>query len=139
MAKYLISFEKGAMDHIPDEDFPQVGKDSHAVVQEAKDAGVYVFAGGLSYDDGDVEHAVVAIDGVVTDGPSPEPGTVEHAVVGIDGIVTDGPYPESKELIGGVTIVEVPTREEALEWAAKIAVACRCAQDVRKFMYDPES
>ncbi|MFI6825966.1 YciI family protein [Kribbella sp. NPDC050241] len=116
MAKYLISFERGAMDHIPDEDFPQVGKDSHAVIQEIRDAGVFVFGGGLSYDDGDVEHAVVAVDGMVT----------------------DGPYPESKELIGGVTIVDVPTREEALKWAAKIAVGCRCAQDVRKFMDDPE-
>ena len=116
MTLYLISFEKGAMDHIPEEDLPEVGKAAHAVLREAKDAGVYVFAGGLSYDDGDVE----------------------HAVVGTDGLVTDGPYPESKELIGGVTIVDVPTRQEALEWAAKVAVACRCAQDVRKFMDDPE-
>jgi len=117
MAKYLISFEKGAMDHIAEEDFPDVGKAAHAVIQEAKDAGVYVFGGGLSYDDGDVE----------------------HAEVGTDGVVTDGPFPESKEVVGGLTIVEVPTREEALQWAAKIAVACRCAQDVRKFMDDPES
>ena len=117
MPKYLISFEKGSMDHIPDEDWAEVGKTSHAVVQEAKDAGVYVFSGGLSYDDGDVE----------------------HAVVDTDGIVTDGPYPESKELIGGFMVVDVPTREAALEWAAKQAVACRCAQDVRKFMDDPEA
>jgi hypothetical protein len=116
MTRYLISFEKGAMDHIPEEDFPEVGKASHAVCQEAKDAGVFLFGGGLSYDDGDVEHAVVAVDGMVT----------------------DGPYPESKELIGGLMIVDVPTREAALEWAAKIAVACRCAQDVRKFGYDPD-
>jgi len=116
MTRYLISFEKGAMDHIPEEDIPEVGKAAHAVLQEAKDAGVFLFGGGLSYDEGDVE----------------------HAVVGVDGVVTDGPYPESKELIGGVTIVDVPTREAALEWAAKIAVACRCAQDVRKFMHDPD-
>lgn len=115
MTRYLISFEKGAMDHIPEEDIPEVGRAAHAVIQEVKDAGVFLFAGGLQYDNNDVEHAVVATDG----------------------LVTDGPYPESKELIGGVTIVDVPTREEALEWAAKIAVACRCAQDVRKFMYDP--
>lgn len=117
MGRYLISFEKGAMDHIPEEDFPEVGKAAKAVCQEAFDAGVYVFSDGLSYDDGDVQ----------------------HAVVGTDGIVTDGPYPESKELIGGVLIVDVPTREEALEWAAKIAVACRCAQDVRKFMSDRDT
>jgi hypothetical protein len=117
MTRYLISFEKGAMGHIPEEDLSEVGKAAHAVCQEAKDAGVFVFAGGLSYDDGDVEHAVVAVDGMVT----------------------DGPYPESKELIGGVAIVDVPTREAALKWAAKFAVACRCAQDVRKFMYDPDA
>jgi hypothetical protein len=27
--------------------------------------------------------------------------------------------------------------EEALEWAAKIAVVCRCAQEVREFVPDP--
>jgi hypothetical protein len=115
MPKYLISFDKGAMDHIPEEDIPEVGKVAHAVIQEAKDAGVFVFGGGLDYEN-----------------------DVEHAVVATDGMVTDGPYPESKELIGGLVIVDVPTRDEALEWAAKIAAACRCAQDVRKFMYDPE-
>lgn len=117
MPLYLISFEKGAMDHIPDGDWDQVGKDSHAVVREAKDAGVYVFAGGLSYDDGDAEHAVVSVDG----------------------LLTDGPFTEGKEFIGGVLIVNVPTRDDAVVWAAKTAVACRCAQDVRKFMYDPDA
>ncbi|MEV6281915.1 YciI family protein [Kribbella sp. NPDC051770] len=120
MAKYLISFDKGAMDHIPEEDFPEVGRAGHAVCREAKEAGVFVYSGGLDYDAEDPKYAV------------------EPAVVGVDGVVTDGPYPESKELIGGVFIVEVPTREEALEWAAKVAAACRCAQDVRKFMYDPD-
>ena len=52
-----------------------------------------------------------------------------------DGTVTDGPYPEA---IGGYTLVDVPSREEALEWAAKIAVACRCAQEVREIGFDPE-
>jgi hypothetical protein len=32
----------------------------------------------------------------------------------------------------------VPSREEALAWAAKIAVACRCAQEVRAIGDDPE-
>jgi hypothetical protein len=31
-----------------------------------------------------------------------------------------------------------PDRKAALEWAAKNAAACRCVQDVGKFMYDPE-
>jgi len=41
------------------------------------------------------------------------------------------------ELNGGFTVVDVPTREAALEWTAKIVVACRCAQEVREFMFDP--
>jgi hypothetical protein len=36
-----------------------------------------------------------------------------------------------------MSIVDVATRDAALEWAAKIAVACRCAQEVREFMPDP--
>ncbi|WP_432943200.1 YciI family protein [Kribbella sp. CA-253562] len=108
MTQYLISFEDGAMD-VTDEELPQVADDAHAVVQEAKDAGVFVFTGGLDYSQ---RHAVVATDG---------------------GVVTDGPYPETKELIGGLMVVDVPTFEAALEWAAKVAVACRCAQDVREF------
>lgn len=30
--------------------------------------------------------------------------------------VVDGPFPETKELIAGYTIIEVKSREEALEW-----------------------
>jgi len=58
------------------------------------------------------------------------------SVVATDGTVTDGPSPESKAYIGGFAVVDVPLREEALEWAAKIAVACRCAQEVREFVPD---
>jgi hypothetical protein len=57
--------------------------------------------------------------------------------VATDGTVTDGPFPESKAYIGGFAVVDVPSREKALEWAAKIAVACRCAQEVREFVPDP--
>ncbi|WP_446213466.1 YciI family protein [Micromonospora sp. IBSANI012] len=112
MARYLISFNDGAMDHIPDEEMPDVGKASHAVVQEAVSAGVWVFGAGLERQ--------------------------RASVVATDGMVTDGPYPETKEVIGGFSIVDVASREEALAWAAKIAVACRCAQEVRELMPDPE-
>jgi hypothetical protein len=109
MTAYLISFGAHAMDHIPEEDMPAVARAAHAVVQEALNAGVYLHTGGLE----DQKASIVATDGTVT----------------------DGPYPEA---IGGVMLVEVATREEALEWAAKIAVACRCAQEVRAFGFDPE-
>jgi len=113
MARYLISFNDGAMDHIPDEDWPAVGAESHAVMREAVEAGVWVFAGGLERQ--------------------------RASVVGIDGVVTDGPYPETKEVVGGFAVVEVESREEALAWAAKIAAGCRCAQEVRELMPDAET
>lgn len=108
MTQYLISFNEGAMDHIPDEDMPDVSKAVKVVRQEATDAGVFVFTGGLDYD-------------------------VESILVDPDGTITDGPYPESKEHIGGLMIVDVPTQAEAAQWAAKVAAACRCPQEVRLF------
>lgn len=111
MTRYLISFDDGAMT-FPEEDLPDVAEAAHAVVHEAMDAGVWVFGGGLF---------------------PPE----EVSVVATDGTVADGPYPESKAYIGGFSVVDVTSREEALEWAAKIAVACRCSQEVREFLPDP--
>jgi hypothetical protein len=40
---------------------------------------------------------------------------------------------------GGYTILALPSRKAGLEWSAKVAVACRCAQEVRQFQYDPAS
>ena len=112
MARYLISFDDGAMDFIPEEEGPAVADAAHAVIRDAQDAGVWVFAGGV-YPHDEVSVCRVAPDGTVTDGA------------------------ENKAYIAGVTIIDVPSREEALEWAAKIAAACRCAQEVREFGPDP--
>ena len=111
MTRYLISFDDGAMT-FPAEDLPDVAKAAHEVVQEAKTAGVWVFGGGLERQ--------------------------RASIVATDGMVTDGPFPETKEVIGGFAVVDVASREEALKWAAKIAVACRCAQEVRELLPDPE-
>jgi len=113
MTRYLISFDDGAMAHIPDKDWIAVGETAHAVVRAAKDAGVWVHGGGVRQQ--------------------------RASVVGTDGVVSAGPFPETKAVIGGFSIIKVPTREDALEWAAKIAVACRCAQEVRELMDDPEA
>jgi hypothetical protein len=113
MERYLISFDDGAMDHVSEEALPEVGEAAHRVVQEAKDAGVWIFGGGLLRQ--------------------------QASYVATDGTVTDGSYPETKAVVGGFSIIKVPTREDALVWAAKIAAACRCAQEVREIMYDPES
>jgi len=108
MTRYLISFDDGAMT-FPEEQLPDVAEAAHAVVQKAKDAGVWVFGGGLHPHE-------------------------EVRVVGTDGTVSAGPYPQSKAYIGGFSVVDVSSREEALEWAARIADACRCAQEVREFL-----
>jgi hypothetical protein len=84
MTQYLISFGARAMDHIPEGDAPAVARAARAVVREAVNVGVYVSAGGL--------------------------GNQPASVVAIDGAVTDGPYPEA---MGGFTLVDVPSREEA--------------------------
>ena len=113
MPRYLISFDDGSMDHIPEADWPAVGESAHAVVREAKAAGVWIFGGGVQRQ--------------------------RAGIVSADGAITDGPVPEPKAVVGGFSIIEVPSREEALAWAARIAKACRCAQEVREIMFDPES
>ena len=62
---------------------------------------------------------------------------VDPVMVAGDGTITAGTYPQTKEFNGGFTVLDVPSREAALEWAAKIAAACRCAQEIREFMPDP--
>jgi hypothetical protein len=113
MTKYLISFPSAAM-AVTEEELPAVSDASHAVVQEAKDAGVWVFGGGI-----DESIAPVMVDG--------------------DGTVSEGTYPQTKQLEGGYSVLELPSYDAALGWAAKFAVACRCAQEVRAFGYDPDS
>jgi hypothetical protein len=58
-------------------------------------------------------------------------------VVATDGMVTDRPYPETRAALGGFAVVDVSARQEALEWAVEIALACRCAQEVRELLPDP--
>ena len=111
MTRYLISFDDGAMT-FPEEEVPAVAEAAHAVVRAAQEAGVWIFGGGLE--------------------------SQRASIVATDGMVTDGPYPETKEVIGGFVIVDVPSREQALQWAAKFAAACRCAQEVREIMLDPD-
>ena len=111
MTRYLISFDEGTM-LIPDAELPAVGAAAHAVVREAQNAGVWIFGGGLI-------------------GQSAN-------IVDTDGTISVGPYPETKATIGGFSIVDVPSHEVALDWAAKFAFACRCAQEVRELMYDPD-
>ena len=110
MPTYLISFDDGTMT-IPDEELDAVGEAAHAVVRDAQEAGAWIFGGGVL--------------------------SQMASIVAPDGRVTDGPYPEVKAVIGGFSVVQVGSRDEALEWAARFADACRCPQEVREIMFDP--
>lgn len=111
MTRYFISFNDGDMT-FPEEDFSAVGKAAHAVMAEAINSGVWVHGGGfMGYD---------------------------PVVVGGGGKITNGPLQASPVHLGGFAIVNVDSDTEASEWARKIAVACRCSQEVRKIMDDPE-
>jgi len=111
--KYLISFPSTAMD-VTAEELPAVAEAAHAVADEAKAAGVWVFGGGIDE-------------------------SVPPVMVDRDGNVTEGTYPPTKQIEGGYAVLEVATREGAIAWAAKFAAACRCAQELRVFAYDPAS
>ena len=103
MAKYLISFPSAAM--VCPRANGAVGRDSRAVIEEAKAAGVYVFGGGIDED-------------------------VPPVLVSADGAVATGGYPWAPTLDGGFTVLELPSRDEAIAWAARIAKACRCDQEL---------
>lgn len=97
----------------PDE-LAAVGQDAHAVIEAARVAGVCVFAGGLDE-------------------------AIPPVLVSADGSVAEGGYPWAPPLNGGFTVLELPSREEAVAWAARIAKACRCAQELRVFGLDPRA
>ena len=113
MAKFLISFPAAAM-NVPGEELAAVSEDAHSVIRAAKAAGVYVFGGGID---------------------SSLPAVMVHA----DGVTVNGTYPQTKDFDGGFCVLELPSRQEAIHWAAMIAKSCRCPQELRSFMYDPES
>lgn len=110
MPKYLISFPSAAM-QVSDGELQAVGRDAHDVIEQAKAAGVYVFAGGI--DD-----------------------SAPPVLVSADGAVAEGGYPWAPPLNGGFTVLDLPSREEAIAWAARLAKACRCDQELRVFGLD---
>ena len=69
----------------PEEELPDGAEAAHKVVEEAKNAGVWVFGGGVV--------------------------SQSATIVATDGTVTEGPYPETKAVIGGFSVVDVPSPE----------------------------
>ena len=112
MAEYLIFFNQQWVGDHSEEWFASRGPTSRAVVEEMRQAGVLVYAGGL------VEEIEEAASADATSG---------------EVVITDGPYVETKEFLGGLTIVEAPDDETARLWAGKVAVGCGWPQEVRRF------
>ena len=108
MTKYIIYFNQQWVGEHSSECFQSRGPLARAVVSEMEDAGVVVFAGGLEEE---IELAIGA----------DETGKIS------------GPLTTTGEFVGGLTIIDVETEEEAKIWGAKIAQACGWPQEIRKF------
>lgn len=111
MSKFLISLAEGAME-IPDDELDTVTSDAHAVVEDAKESGVWIAGGGLRHH-------------------------TDSATVTVDGTVSDGGGPQGDSALAGFAIVDVESEADAIEWAGRFATACRCAMQVRGLL--PES
>jgi hypothetical protein len=112
MPEYLLFFNQQWVGDHPAEWYQDKGPRSMAVVDEMREAGVYVFAGGLEEEP---EQAYAA-----------DPTSGET-------VVTDGPYVETKEFLGGFAVVRVDDDEQAKHWGAKIAEACGWPHEIRRF------
>jgi hypothetical protein len=112
MTQYLIFFNQQWVGDHPDEWYAGRGPLARAVLDEMKEAGVFVYGGGLE------EELEKAFSADTTSGTL---------------VFSDGPYVETKEFLGGLTIVEVESEEAARKWAGKIAEACGWPQEVRPF------
>ena len=108
MPKYIIYFNQQWVGDHPAEWYVPRGPLSRAVIEQMKVAGVLVFGGGLEEE---IEKAI---------GIS-ETGEVQ------DRITAGG------EFLGGLTIIDVSSDEEAKMWGSKVGVACGWPQEVRKF------
>ena len=118
MTEYLIYFNQQWVGDHPEEWFRARGPLAKAVIDEMKEAGAYVFAGGLE-EEPEKAFSADATSGTLT--------------------FTDGPYVETKEFLGGLTVVDVPDDDAARMWAGKIAEACGWPQEVRRFKPMPET
>ena len=112
MKLYLLSVYQPDGPPPPPEVLEPIMRNVHALQDELKAAGAWVFSGGL-------HEASTATVVRVTDG---------------DVITTDGPYIEGKEHIGGFTVIKAPDLDAALEWARKSAKAITLPIEVRPFM-----
>lgn len=113
MSHYLLSVMEPVGPTPPPEQLEPIMQAVGAIDQAMRDAGIWVYAGGL--------HA-------------PSTATVLRAKDG-DVITTDGPFVEAKEHLGGFTIVDVDDLDAAMDWGGQLAVATGLPIEVRPFRY----
>ncbi|HSV39447.1 MAG TPA: YciI family protein [Nocardioidaceae bacterium] len=114
MPQYMLSVLNDPtvdFDAMPETEIKQIHADVDAFNDAARQAGKWVFAGGLA--------------------PIESTTTVDNS--GEAPVFTDGPYSESKEYLGGFWILSFEDLDEALEWAARGSKACRGRVEVRPF------
>jgi hypothetical protein len=111
MKMYLLSVYQPDGEPPPPEVLEPIMRQVHALQDELKAAGAWVFSGGLH-----------------------DPGTATVVRVK-DGeiLTTDGPYIEGKEHIGGFTVITAADLDAALEWGRKAARAIGLPIEVRPF------
>ena len=112
MKLYLLSVYQPDGDPPPPEVLEPIMREVHALQDDLKAAGAWVFSAGLH----DASTATVVR---VTDG---------------EVITTDGPYIEGKEDIGGFTVIKASDLDAALEWARRSAKAITLPIEVRPLM-----
>jgi hypothetical protein len=117
MKKYLLTilYPPGAAKPSPEE-LEKIMVDVTALHDDLQSSGAWVFGGGLY---------------------GPESTTVVRPE-GQKMVVTDGPFSEGKEVIGGLSIIQVESHNEAIEWARKTALATTCPIQVTPFIPDDE-
>lgn len=113
MQKYLLSIYQPDEEPPPPEVLDPIMRNVEAVNAELREAGAWVFAGGL--------HA-------------PSTATVLR-VKGNEVLTTDGPYMEGKECLGGFTVIQAPDLDAALDWGRKLARAITLPIEVRPFQH----
>jgi len=112
MKLYLLSVYQPDGDPPPPDVLQPIMRKVHALQDELKAAGVWVFSAGLH---------------------GPSTATVVRVKDG-DIITTDGPYIEGKEHVGAFTVIKAPDLDAALEWARKSAQAITLPIEVRPFL-----
>ncbi len=116
MKQYLLSVYQPDGDPPPADVLERIARHVQAVNEEMREAGAWVFSGGLH-----APSSATVID----------PRSDELAMI-------DGPYAEGKEHIGGLTIIKATSLDEALGWARKLARATTLPIEVRPFQGELE-